>query len=153
MEDIMPISEICNRNVIIAKRDDTAMEAAKLMRQHHVGDIVVIEESNGVRIPVGIVTDRDLVVEIIAPELDYRVITVGDIMRPELVTVKENMGVYEAIQYMQAKGVRRLPVVDMNDGLVGILALDDLLELLSEEIFSLAKLVTHEQKKEAVSRR
>lgn len=149
----MPISEICNRDVIIAKRDVTVLEAAKLMRQHHVGDIVVIEENNGARIPVGIVTDRDLVVEIIAPELDYRVITVGDIMGAELVTVKENMGVYEAIQYMQAKGVRRLPVVDMNDGLVGILALDDLLELLSEEIFSLAKLVTHEQKKEAVSRR
>jgi len=148
----MPISEICNRDVIIAKRDVSVLEAAKLMRQHHVGDIVVVDEKNGARIPVGIVTDRDLVVEIIAPELDYRVITVGDIMGPELVTVKENIGVFEAIQYMRAKGVRRLPVVDANDGLVGILTLDDLLELLSEELLSLAKLVTHEQKKEAVSR-
>ena len=149
----MPVGEICNRDVIIAKRDVTVLEAAKLMRQHHVGGIVIIEENNGVRTPVGIVTDRDLVVEIIAPELDYRVITVGDIMGSELVTVKENMGVFEAIQYMRAKGVRRLPVVDMNDGLVGILTLDDLLDLLSDEIFSLAKLVTHEQKKEALSRR
>lgn len=149
----MPIGEICNRDVIIAKRDVTVMEAAKLMRQHHIGGLVVVEENNGVRIPVGIVTDRDLVVEIVAPGLDYRVITVGDIMGTELVTVKENIGVFEAIQYMRAKGVRRLPVVDMNDGLVGILALDDLLELLSEELFSLAKLVTREQKKEAAGRR
>lgn len=149
----MPISEICNRSVVVAKREMAALEAAKLMRQHHVGDIVVVDEKNGVRIPVGIVTDRDLVVEIAAPELDYRVITVGDIMGPELVTVRENMGIFEAIQYMRAKGVRRLPVVDMNDGLAGILTLDDLLELLSEELLALAKLVTHEQKKEAVGRR
>lgn len=149
----MPVSEFCNRNVIIAKRDLTVLEAAKLMRQHHVGDIVVVEETDGVRVPVGVVTDRDLVVEIIAPELDYTVITVGDIMGTELVTMKESMGIFESIQYMRTKGVRRLPVIDANNGLVGILTLDDLLELLSEELFLLAKLVSYEQKKEVMSRR
>ena len=148
----MPISEICNRDVVIARRDLTVLEAARLMRQHHVGDVVVVDERNGYRTPVGVVTDRDLVVEIIATELDYKVITVGDIMGQELVTVQESMGIFEAIQYMRAKGVRRLPVVDANDGLLGILTLDDLLELLSEEMLSLANLVTHEQKREAVSR-
>jgi len=149
----MPISEICNREVIVVQRNDTTLEAAKLMRQHHVGDVLVIEDRGGVRIPVGIVTDRDLVVEIMAPELDQRVITVGDIMAPDLVTVKENTGVFDAIQYMRAKGVRRLPVVDDSGGLVGILTLDDLLELLAEELLALAKLVKHEQKKETMSRR
>jgi len=104
----MPISEICNREVIIVQPKDATIVAAKLMRQHHVGDVLVVEARGGLRIPVGIVTDRDLVVEIIAPELDPAAITVGDIMAPDLVTVKENTGIYEAIEYMRAKGVRRL---------------------------------------------
>jgi CBS domain-containing protein len=149
----MPISEICNREVIIVQRSNTILEAAQLMRQHHVGDVVVVEEQGGIRIPVGIVTDRDLVVEIMAPAIDQNVITVGDIMAPELATVKENAGMFETIEYMRAKGVRRVPVVDKGGGLVGILTLDDLLELLAEELLSLARLVRHEQKKETMSRR
>ncbi|HEU0233535.1 MAG TPA: CBS domain-containing protein [Gallionella sp.] len=149
----MPVSEICNREVIVVQLNDTTLEAAKLMRQHHVGDVLVVEDRGGVRVPVGIVTDRDLVVEIMAPELDQMVITVGDIMAPALVTVKENTGVFDAIQYMRAKGVRRLPVVDDSGGLVGILTLDDLLELLAEELLALTKLVKYEQKKETMSRR
>lgn len=149
----MPISEICNREVVVVRRDDTVLDAAKLMRQHHVGDVLVVEERNGAKVPVGIVTDRDLVVEIMAPELDHLVITVGDIMAPELATVKENTGVFEAIQYMRGTGVRRLPVVNDSGGLVGILTLDDLLELLSEELLELARLVRHEQKNEAARRR
>jgi CBS domain-containing protein len=149
----MPVSEICNREVIIVQRDDTVQEAAKLMRQHHVGDVVVIEERKAVRVPVGIVTDRDLVVEIMAPDLVQTVITVGDIMADKLVTVKDSTGVYEAIQYMRGEGVRRLPVVDSKGGLVGILTLDDLLELLAEELLELSRLVKHEQKKESVNRR
>ena len=148
----MPISEVCNREVVVIQRDTTIAEAAKLMRQHHVGDVLVVEERGGMRVPLGIVTDRDLVVEIMAPELDPAVITVGDIMLPELVTVKEHAGLFEAIQYMRAKGVRRLPVVTDSGGLVGILTLDDLLELLAEELLALAKLVKLEQKKETMNR-
>ena len=144
----MAVAEICNRGVIILQRDDTILEAAKLMRQHHVGDVVVVEERGGVRVPVGIVTDRDLVVEIMATGLDQTVITVGDIMIQELATVKESTGVFESIQYMRSKAVRRLPVVDENGALVGILALDDLLELLSEELLAIVKLVRHQREKE-----
>lgn len=144
----MPVGEICNRDVVILKRDDTILEAAKLMRQHHIGDVLVVEERGDIRIPVGIVTDRDLVVEIMAPDLDQKVITAGDIMVRELVTVKESIGVFEAIQYMRSKAVRRLPVVDENGGLVGILTLDDLLELLSEELLAIAKLVKYQRQKE-----
>lgn len=149
----MPISEICNREVIVMQRNETTLDAARLMRQHHVGDVVVVEERDGIKVPVGIVTDRDLVVEIIATDLDSKTITVGDIMVPDLATVKEKAGVAEAIEYMRAKGVRRLPVVNNSGGLVGILTLDDLLELMAEELQSLARLVTHEQKKETVNRR
>jgi predicted transcriptional regulator len=149
----MPISEICNREVVYAQRDNSALEAAKLMRQHHVGNLVVVDDKAGAKVPVGIITDRDLVVEIMAPELDQTAITVGDIMTPELAVVKEDAGLYESIQYMRAIGVRRLPVVNDSGGLVGILTLDDMLELLAEEMSTLAKLVKHEQKKETINRR
>ena len=149
----MPVSEICNREVVIARRTETVLDAAKLMRQHHVGDVLVIEDRDGIRVPVGIVTDRDLVIEIMAAGLDANAITVGDIMLSELVSVKEGTGVYEAIQYMRANGVRRLPVVDGKGGLIGIITLDDLLELLSEELLALSRLVRKEQKVEAGSRR
>ena len=103
--------------------------------------------------PVGIVTDRDLVMEVIAPELDTNAITVGDIMVSDFASVKENTGIFESIQYMRVKGVRRLPVVDDNNTLIGIVTLDDLLGLLSEELDALVKLMAHEQQKEAGIRR
>jgi CBS-domain-containing membrane protein len=147
-ENVMPVGEICNRDVIILQRDETVLEAAKLMRHHHVGDVVVVEERDGRRIPVGIVTDRDVVVEIVATELDQGVITVGDIIGEDLATVKEDVAIFDAVQYMRSKAVRRLPVVDENGALVGILALDDLLELLSEELLAIAKLVNYQRQKE-----
>ncbi len=150
---MMPVSEICNREVVVVQRNDTALEAAKLMRQHHVGDVLVVEDHNGIRIPVGIVTDRDLIMEIMAPELDGSVITAGDIMSQELVTVKGSTGIFEATQYIRQKAVRRLPIVNESGGLIGILTLDDLLELLSEELLEIAKLVRNEQQKETRSRR
>lgn len=148
MESKMPVGEICNRDTVIVKRDDTVADAAKLMRQHHVGDVVVVEERDGLNIPVGIVTDRDLVVEIMATGLDPAVITVGDIMEQELVTVKESVGVFETIQYMRSKTVRRLPIVGGNGALVGILTLDDLLELLSEELLAISRLTSYQRQKE-----
>lgn len=148
----MPVGEICNREVVFVQADQSAFEAAQLMRQHHVGNVVVVEERGGLRVPVGIVTDRDLVVGIVAPGLDPAAITVGDIMASELATVAENIGVFEAIQYMRAKGVRRLPVVDGRGGLAGIFTLDDLLELLADELIALARLVKREQRKEMMSR-
>jgi predicted transcriptional regulator len=149
----MPIGEICNREVVVAWRNNTALEAPRLMRQHHVGNELVVDDRNRVQIPLGIVTDRDLIMEIMAPELDGAVITVGDIMSRELVTVKESTGIFEAIQYMRQKAVRRLPIVDESCGLVGILTLDDLLELLSEEFHEIAKLVRNEQQNESRRRR
>lgn len=148
----MAIGEICNREVVIVQRDTTIQEAAKLMRSHHVGALVVVKEVAGKRHPVGLVTDRDLVIEVLAPELDASVITVGDIMLPKPVTVPETTGVFEAIQFMRDKAVRRLPVVDGQGALIGIVALDDLLSLLADELSELSTLVTREQKKEIDSR-
>ena len=149
----MTIGAICNREVITVQRDATVLHAAMLMREYHVGDVVVVEARNEQCVPVGIVTDRDVVIKLVATELDSAVITVGDIMESKLTIVKEHSGVFEAIQAMTAKGVRRLPVVDIEGGLVGIVTLDDLLLLLAKEFSSLTKLIAHEQKNEATKRR
>lgn len=148
----MAIGEICNRAVVFAQRETTVLEASRLMRQHHVGDLVVVDESAGKRVPVGIVTDRDVVLEIVCMELDASVLTAGDIMGLELATVRESEGVFETMRYMRAKGVRRIPVVDAHGGLVGIVTLDDLLEILAEEMNELAKLVATERKRESQTR-
>lgn len=144
----MSVGEICNREVIVIQRDEPVVEAAKLMRQFHVGAVIVIDKADGRTVPAGIVTDRDLVVEVMATELDETVITVGDIMAPDVFTVKESTASSEAIELMRRKTIRRLPVVDESGELVGILTLDDALQLLSEELLDLAKLVRYEQKKE-----
>ncbi len=149
----MPVGELCIRQVVVAPRKASVLEAAKLMRQYHVGDIVVTDEIDGRRAPVGIVTDRDMVLEVLAQELDATSLTVGDIMAGDLITVRENEGVFQTIQLMRAKGARRAPVVNGEGILVGIVSVDDLVELLAEELGELAKLISREQKREAEMRR
>lgn len=150
---VMAIGEVCVRQVVYASPDTRVVEAARLMREHHVGNLLVAEESLGRRVPVGIVTDRDIVLEVLAADLDPHRLTVGDIMSTELVTVPETEGIFQTIQLMRAKGVRRVPVVDANGGLVGIAAVDDLLELLAEELTELAKLMVRERRREVEMRR
>lgn len=148
----MPVGELCNREVVITEKSTVVTEAARLMRTHHVGDLVVVEEREGRRIPVGIVTDRDIVVEVVAAGVNPEALKVGDIMGPEVATVRESEGIYEALRYMRDRGVRRMPVVGADGALVGILTLDDLLELLAEEMMELAKLVLHERRREMAVR-
>jgi len=150
----MTIGEICTRETVFTTRETTVATAARLMRHHHVGTLVVVEEMNGGRrVPVGIVTDRDVVVEVMATGLDPNAITVGDIMGQELVTARESEGVLETMQIMRYKGVRRLPIVDKDGQLVGIVSFDDLLEVLAEQFGELAKIVAREQARETSGRR
>ncbi|MDA8251211.1 MAG: CBS domain-containing protein [Rhodospirillales bacterium] len=145
----MPIGEFCSRVVVVAERSTTVMEAARLMRQHHVGDIVVMNETDGMKVPVGIVTDRDIVVEIVVNRLDPEAILVGEIMAEGIETVRERDGVFDTIQLMRRKGVRRIPVVDDEGALVGVVAVDDLIQLLADEMGELSKLIEREQAHEA----
>ncbi len=145
----MPIGEFCNREVVYATRETSIPEAAKLMRQFHVGDLVVVDEVDGKRVPVGIVTDRDIVIEIISQSLDLNEFSVGDIMSPQLISVQENEGIFETIRLMRAKGIRRIPVVNQEGGLEGIVSADDILDLIAEEMAELAKVAPREQEREA----
>ena len=148
----MPVGEICNREVVVAERTTTIVEAARLMRRYHVGDLVVVDEVQGRRVPVGMVTDRDMVVEVIAREQPFASCTVSAIMSATVVCVPETAGVIEAIQLMRSHGVRGVPVVDAGGALVGILAADDLLDLLAEELSALARIAPRGQEREVRSR-
>jgi CBS domain-containing protein len=148
------IGEVCSREVVFTTRNTTVAAAAKLMRHHHVGSLVVVEQLNGgKRLPIGIVTDRDIVMELTAMGLDPDAITVGDIMSEQLVTASEGEGLLGAMEIMRYKGVRRLPVVGGDGQLVGIVTIDDLLEVLAEQLTELAKVVGREQSREAAARK
>ena len=149
----MTIGKVCNREVVFIHAQASIPEAARLMREYHVGDLVVIKEKTGKRVPVGIVTDRDIVLEVIAEGVGMDDVSVGDIMSDNLVTARESDGLLETIKVMRAKGIRRLPVVNDDNELVGILSVDDLIDLFSEQIVDLARLIAREQGREKAGRK
>jgi CBS domain-containing protein len=144
----MHIGEICTVETVYCKRDETVQGAALLMRKHHVGDLIVVEQLDGERVPVGIITDRDIVVSVIALGLDSSSLLVGDIMSGDLLTVNEHDDVYETIERMRFRGIRRVPVVNDAGGLIGIVSADDLLEFLAEEMGELSRISAHQQAQE-----
>ena len=148
----MRIREICTLQAIHCKREETVQSAALLMRNHHVGDLVVVEQPNGERVPVGIITDRDIVVSVIALGLDPASLLVGDIMSDKLMTTSEDEDVYETIERMRFKGIRRMPVVNSLGGLTGIVSVDDMLEFLAEEMSELSRISGRQQAHEKQAR-
>jgi CBS domain-containing protein len=144
----MSIGEFCTREVVIVERGTGIVELAQLMRKHHVGDVIVVDIQGDLVVPVGIVTDRDIVVELIAGEVDLDSVTTGDVMNPELITAKEKEGIWDTLQSMRSKGIRRMPVINEDGGLEGILTVDDLIELLADELDLLAKIAGRGQELE-----
>jgi CBS domain-containing protein len=144
----MPIKEFCNPNVVCAARDTTVVEAARLMRKHHVGDVVVIDKVDDRRVPVGIVTDRDIVVEVVAAGLEPKLLKLGDILTEPLATVDQDEGYAATIFQMVERGVRRMPVVGSAGELVGIVAFDDLLRQLATPLAELSELAGRERRQE-----
>lgn len=149
----MPIGEFCNRDVVIADPATTVTEAARLMRQHHVGCLVVVESLPASRRPVGVVTDRDLVIEVLAKEVAPEKFTLGDLITGEVATVTTDAGVFDTLRYMREHGCRRMPVVDGEGQVAGIVALDDYLALLAEELGEATRLMVAEQQREGQQRR
>ena len=148
----MSAGEYCNRDVVIISKDASVRDAVNLLRNYHVGDVVVVEKVAGKNHPIGILTDRDIVVEILAKEVDVDSVTVGDVMSLKLVTVTEQTSLLDTLESMHQHGIRRLPVVDTAGGLVGIITLDDLLELFAEQISKVAALMKNEQRRELKQR-
>jgi CBS domain-containing protein len=144
----MFIGEICNRNVIITSRETSVIQVSQLMREHHVGSIVVTEVQNDCNIPVGIITDRDLVIELLSKEVDVTRVTAGDVMSTEIITARESSHIYDILKLMRGKGIRRVPVVNDEKVLIGIVTVDDLLDVVISELDDIVNIVAIEQKRE-----
>jgi CBS domain-containing protein len=145
----MTVGEFCNRQVVFARRQESIAEAARRMRDLHVGTLVVVDEHNGQRLPIGVVTDRDLVIRVLAQEgPPVGATVVGEVMTSKLVTAQEGDDLVDALKKMRSFGVGRLPVVNERGGLEGILSFDDLVEFVADELSDLSSLLAREQKHE-----
>jgi len=145
----MKVERVYTRDVVATSRTASLEEAAKTMRQFHVGTLVVVDSSNGSREVVGIVTDRDLVVQGLAEGVDPRRTRVEKVMASVVASVPEDAELHEALERMRAAGVRRLLVTKAGGEPAGIVSLDDAVDGLVTELASLAGLVKNELSHEA----
>jgi len=112
-----------------------------------------VDESARGRIPVGMLTDRDIAIAVVAQALDPRTLTAGEVMSGELVTANEQDDMLDTLQRMRRRGVRRVPVLTAAGTLAGIVTLDDLLELVAEQLGDVVKAIATEQSREARARK
>jgi predicted transcriptional regulator len=145
----MTVNVVCNHNVATIQRDRDVAEAAERMRQEHVGDLIVVEQRGSHCVPVGILTDRDIVVSIVARHAPPEEISVGDAMSSNLLTVKEDNGIEFALREMRRHGVRRVPVVGDSGELKGVLSIDDVIDHLAAQLLSIAEVIRLGQRAEA----
>jgi CBS domain-containing protein len=146
----MLLKEVCVLDVVCCGRSTGIIEAARLMRKHHAGDLIVVDDPNEERVPVGILTDRDIVVEVLGNDMDPAKTTVSQVMSGKLVIAEESEDTSVAVERMHVHGVRRLPVVNHAGSLIGVFTLDDAFKLhaarATEFVDIVAKGQTHERR-------
>lgn len=130
----MTAGEICNRNTIIMDKTESALEAALLMKLNQVGSVIIVEKKGSDIKPIGIITDRDLAIRIIVERKNAAEHPVEEIMTHEPVTVKEDQNEFQVLEIMRDKGIRRVPVVNNDGSLVGLITADDIIDFLSDEM-------------------
>ncbi len=135
----MSVGRVCTREVLLADQDATTREAAERMRSHNVGTLVVVDRDD--RRPLGLVTDRDLAMRVVAAGRHPEKTLVREIMSDEPVTVVESTAIEDALTKMRSHGRRRLLVTADSGELVGLLSIDDILELLAEEMAEIGDLI------------
>lgn len=134
---VSQLKEFATLTVATVEPETSVSVVAQVMRKHHVGALVVVDAVDKSK-PLGIVTDRDLVLELIAEGLDPKVFTAGDIMSVDLVLVHPGMGPMDAVRLMHAHQLRRLVMTDEAGKLVGIITMEDVLEHIARELAELA---------------
>jgi CBS domain-containing protein len=143
----MNVGDVCRKNPVVASPFDDLAAVARSMREKHVGYIVIVEpavEESAFK-PVGVLTDRDIVVAVVAKEGDPRALQAGDVMTRQPVVALEEESLGAALKKMRKVGVRRLPVVGRRDELVGVLSLDEIIDALVGELESVAGAIRSEQ--------
>ena len=149
----MNAGSLCTRDVVTCRMTTSVVEAARLMRDRHVGDLVVIDDASGVVRPVGLVTDRDIVLSVVAKEVDPSNLFVSDIMSAPAVVAQDADDPWRLAQHMRLHGVRRMPVADTEGRLVGLISINDILSaasgLMSELWLVTGRQVHFEEKRRA----
>jgi CBS domain-containing protein len=150
----MNVGEICVRNVVTVLEVDELTKAAEVMREKHIGYLVVVGPKPGEAgfMPIGVLTDRDIVVGVVAKHTDPKALRVGDLMTRQPVVVNENASLTQALSEMRRIGVRRVPVVGRTGLLTGVLSLDDILGAVSEELLDVAGSIRKEVRMEEALR-
>lgn len=152
MKEAATAGDVCMRHVVVVPASLSVDEAARLMRERHVGCLVVVEQGDGGRLPAGILTDRDIVMAVVARDVDPKALRVGDVMSVDVASVHEHDSLYDVLATMRRRGVRRLPVIGAHGVLVGILSQDDVLSAIAGQLQVLASVQGREQRHEAATR-
>lgn len=139
-EKLVNTDQVCQRNVITVEARASLCDAARLMREHHIGYLIVVKPGpkEGTQVPVGVLTDRDIVVEAVARGVDPATLYVADIMRRNPAVVLREDSLTDVLAQMQRLGVRRMPVTWAYGQLFGIISIDDVLARLADQIGSIA---------------
>lgn len=148
----MQVHDICTHHAVSISPSASVTEAARAMRTQHVGMLVVVEQPNGERIPVGVLTDRDIVMEVVAPEVPCAQLRVGEVMTREPATCSHDEQLLDAVARMRLHGIRRLPVLNDKGGLCGLLSLDDIYGALGVYLQEMSRALTRGQAREMESR-
>lgn len=146
----MNIGRLCNREVVVVHANEPLSSAAREMCERHVGMVVVVNDQPEGRLPVGVVTDRDIVRAQLNQASDLFCLSVAQVMTEPLLTLGENEAMTDAIERMRTRGVRRAPVIDARGYLIGVVSIDDLLTAIAEQLSGLARLVAAQQRREAI---
>jgi CBS domain-containing protein len=148
----MGVGSICTHRVITVDRGIDVAAAAGVMRENHIGYLIVTDAKSGAAAPVGVLTDRDIVVKVLAKDVDAHSLTVGDVMTPEPLIAADDDGLSETLHRMRRLGVRRVPVVGPRGQITGVLSLDDVIDHLVGQLGDVAGSMQNEQKFERVLR-
>ena len=149
----MLLKAICTPDVICCGPATSVQAAASLMRLKHTGDLVVVDDPEEDRIPLGVITDRDIVVEVLANGLNPATTAVRSLLRTPIVIAHEDEDASEALERMRTHGIRRLPIVGSEGKLAGVITLDDILKLVAADINALVEIVGRERDLEQRLRR
>jgi CBS domain-containing protein len=143
----MNTGKLCRGSAVTVGREEELIKAAQLMREKHIGYLVVVatDALDGLDRPIGVLTDRDIVVTVVARETDPRTLRVGDVMTQPPVSALESDPLEKSLREMRRMGVRRLPVTGRRGELVGVLSLDDVIEALSSELQNVAGSIRNER--------
>lgn len=144
----MPISDLCSKNLISVVRGSTLQYAAQLMKQYHVGGIVVVESGEQNK-PIGFITDRDIVLEAVAESLPLET-PVEEVMSSNVSTVRLKDGIASVVEKMEMEGVRRMVVIDEKGNACSLVTADDILKLLAKELSGLGKIIEHQVENERI---